>query len=94
MFRGPRLHRSLSTPATSSEPTAEGLYISPKNGQTAKQMWVDLYTCSGWAKSQSGFDPADLTSGAAPNDSARRNQLPTEILSPPLCSNKRISSMG
>jgi opacity protein-like surface antigen len=52
-------------------PTMEGLYISPKNGQNAKQMWSDRYACSDWAKSQSGVDPTKSTE--APTSAARRD---------------------
>ena len=37
----------------SSEPI-----VSPNNGQSAQQMSFDRYECYGWAKKQSGFDPA------------------------------------
>jgi len=40
-----------NAPAEAVGPTMEGLYISPKSGQSAKQMWSDRYACSGWAKS-------------------------------------------
>jgi opacity protein-like surface antigen len=54
-------------------PTTEGLYISPKNGQSAKQMWSDRYACSGWAKSQSGVDPTHSTEAAPTETGARRD---------------------
>ena len=37
----------------SSEPI-----VSPNNGQSAQQISFDRYECYGWAKKQSGFDPA------------------------------------
>jgi opacity protein-like surface antigen len=54
-----------NAPAEAVGPTTEGLYISPKTGQSAKQMWSDRYACSGWAKSQSGVDPTKSTEAAA-----------------------------
>jgi opacity protein-like surface antigen len=61
-----------STPTVG--PTAEGLYIAPKNGQSSKQMWADRYACSRWAKSQSGFDPTDRSSAATADSAAHRDQ--------------------
>ena len=62
-----------NAPAEAVGPTMEGLYISPKSGQSAKQMWSDRYACSGWAKSQSGVDPTKSTEASAPDGGARRD---------------------
>ena len=62
-----------NAPAEAVGPTMEGLYISPKNGQSAKQMWSDRYACSGWAKSQSGLDPTKSTETSTPDGGARRD---------------------
>src|SRR3984885_15753636 len=62
-----------NAPAEVVGPTAEGLYISPKAGQSAKQMWSDRYACSGWAKTQSGIDPTKSTEASAPDGGARRD---------------------
>jgi opacity protein-like surface antigen len=62
-----------NAPAEAVGPTTEGLYISPKNGQSAKQMWSDRYACSGWAKSQSGVDPTKSTEAPSTDTGARRD---------------------
>ncbi len=61
------------TPGNVGRPTAEGLVVSPKNGQSADQVWTDRYACSDWAKSQSGFDPIEpAPPGTDPTDLASR----------------------
>jgi hypothetical protein len=53
-------------------PAAAGgtyLHLEPKNGQTEQQQWSDRYECHKWARTQSGFDPTQQTSGAAPGES-------------------------
>src|SRR5262245_21348586 len=48
--------------------SALGLYVFPAKGQTADQQKQDEQACYGWAKEQSGIDPATVT---ANTDSAR-----------------------
>lgn len=56
---------SLSVPALAQNTPASGEpAISPKNGQSQDQLSRDRYECYGWAKQQSGFDPAQPGSGA------------------------------
>jgi Outer membrane protein beta-barrel domain len=45
--------------------------ISPSRGQDQQQVARDRYECYGWAKGQSGYDPALPTNGASP-DTYRR----------------------
>jgi len=45
--------------------------ISPSHGQDQQQIARDRYECYGWAKAQSGYDPAQPASGASP-DTYRR----------------------
>jgi Outer membrane protein beta-barrel domain len=68
---------SLSVPALAQYTPASGTasgepVISPKNGQSQDQLGRDRYECYGWAKQQSGFDPAQPGSGGAGPDLYRR----------------------
>jgi hypothetical protein len=68
---------SLSLPALAQNTPASGSgsgepVISPKNGQTQDQLSRDRYECYGWAKQQSGFDPAQARSGTGSPDLYRR----------------------
>jgi hypothetical protein len=68
---------SLSVPALAQYTPAPGTassepVISPKNGQSQEQLGRDRYECYGWAKQQSGFDPAQPGSGGAGPDLYRR----------------------
>ena len=64
---------SLSGPALAQNTPASGEpAISPKNGQSQDQLSRDRYECYGWAKQQSGFDPAQPGSGGAGPDLYRR----------------------
>jgi hypothetical protein len=40
--------------------------IYPAKGQSAKQQDKDKYACYGWARDQTGFDPAQAQQAAAP----------------------------
>jgi hypothetical protein len=40
--------------------------IYPAKGQSAKQQDKDKYACYGWAREQTGFDPAQAQQAAAP----------------------------
>ncbi len=40
--------------------SGQDLMVFPADGQDAKQQSQDEYTCYGWAKEQSGFDPMAL----------------------------------
>jgi len=40
--------------------------IYPAKGQSAKQQDKDKYACYGWARDQTGFDPAQVQQAAAP----------------------------
>ncbi len=46
-----------------SAPAADGFYMYPRTGQSATQQAADRYECSGWARSQTGFEGSrpDLT---------------------------------
>jgi hypothetical protein len=53
----------------------EGLYVTPKNGQTPDQQSKDRYECHSWAAAQTGFDPTLQAPGAgdqAQQDNYRR----------------------
>jgi hypothetical protein len=67
----------LSVPALAQYTPASGTasgepVISPKNGQSQEQLGRDRYECYGWAKQQSGFDPAQPGSGGAGPELYRR----------------------
>jgi hypothetical protein len=58
--------------ATPPDPIAPpDLIIYPKNGQSKDQQAADEYECHNWARSQSGFDPAETNGGLAPGDADR-----------------------
>jgi Outer membrane protein beta-barrel domain len=42
----------------------EGLYVTPRNGQTPDQESKDRYECHSWAAGQTGFDPTLQAPGA------------------------------
>ncbi len=69
----------VTTPPPQSAPptygpgsSGEGLYVTPRHGQTQEQQWTDRYACHGWAKGQTGYDP--IHPGATGGDDARRAQ--------------------
>ncbi len=42
------------------------MFIYPKEGQSNEQMEQDKYSCYGWAKKQTGFDPMEVPQATAP----------------------------
>src|ERR1700759_2397008 len=61
---------AMSTPALAQNTPAPGTapgepVISPKSGQSQDQLARDRYECYGWAKQQSGFNPAQPAGGRA-----------------------------
>jgi hypothetical protein len=54
--------------ATPSPPPSshEDLIIYPKNGQDAARQAADRYDCHSWARTQTGFDPTQVTAGVPP----------------------------
>lgn len=62
-------------PGTPPADPATQPYIHPRNGQTEQQQWIDRYACSSWAKTQSGFDPANpAATSTFSEDAAHREQ--------------------
>jgi hypothetical protein len=63
---------SLPAAAQSSSPPVKGmastvgLYVYPKNSQSATQQLTDESQCYSNAKTQTGYDPNTTTTGAAP----------------------------
>jgi opacity protein-like surface antigen len=53
------LAQNPPAPAESAAVRSGDLLITPKNGQNRDQLWRDRYDCYGWAKTQSGYDPAN-----------------------------------
>src|SRR5262249_8980475 len=53
-----------------------GLYAFPSNNQTKDQQLLDEQQCWGWAKEQTGIDPATLK--ANPDSAARATQAKTD----------------
>ncbi len=45
---------------------SQDLFIYPNKGQSKEQMDKDKYECYGWAKEQTGFDPATAPQSAVP----------------------------
>ena len=63
--------RESATAQTSSPPikgmaSTVGLYVYPKNGQTASKQLTDESQCYSNAKTQTGYDPNATTTAAAP----------------------------
>jgi hypothetical protein len=55
---------------------ADGLSLTPPNGQTPQQLVTDRTTCESWSKGQTGFDITLPTGGVAPSDyTVRREQF-------------------
>lgn len=66
------------TPAQSASVAhfADGLSITPQNGQSADQQIADRTACEAWAKGQTGFDIAQPTGGVSPGEyTSRRLQF-------------------
>jgi len=72
----PAIAQYVATPGPDQQPAprpgtrTEEPSISAKNGQTQEQLWADRYACHVWAKSQSGFDPAQQGGGVSPSGNA------------------------
>lgn len=55
---------------------ADGLSITPQNGQSREQQATDRTACESWSKGQTGFDITQPTGGVGPNEyTARREQF-------------------
>lgn len=52
--------------ATEQPPEQARLFAYPKNGQSEQQQATDKVQCRTWARGQSGYNPADAASVAAP----------------------------
>jgi hypothetical protein len=57
----------LVNQAAAQQPSATSLFVYPKNSQSADQQARDRFECHQWAKDQSGFDPTQPGSAAAPD---------------------------
>ena len=72
LFLTGNLAGSLSAAAQSSSPPIKGmastvgLYVYPKNGQSASKQLTDESQCYSNAKTQTGYDPNATTTAAAP----------------------------
>jgi hypothetical protein len=56
----------LLNQTAAAQPSATSLFVYPKNGQSADQQSRDRFECHTWARDQSGFDPTQPGSAAAP----------------------------
>ena len=52
--------------AATQPPAATELFAYPKNGQSEQQQATDKAQCRTWARGQTGYNPADATTEAAP----------------------------
>ena len=61
----PALAQSTGADAAPGTPTTVtgGLYVSPKNGQSADQQASDRYACYSWAVKETNFDPSTSSGG-------------------------------
>jgi uncharacterized protein DUF6515 len=65
----------VDPPADAANPSAapithDELIIYPKNGQDASRQAADRYDCHSWARSQTGFDPTQVSGGVPAADAA------------------------
>jgi hypothetical protein len=73
----------LAAPAFAQTPTptagaypADGLAITPQNGQNAQQVQTDRLACEAWSKGQAGFDVTQPTGGVPSGEfTSRREQF-------------------
>jgi len=56
--------------AADQPPAQTELFAYPKNGQSQQQQATDKAQCREWARGQSGYNPADATTEAAPAGAA------------------------
>lgn len=61
---------SLLSAILLSGPTLADPIIYPAQGQTNQQIEQDKYQCYSWAKNNSGFDPMNASTSAAPQSSS------------------------
>jgi hypothetical protein len=61
---------ALISEATSA--MANDLIVFPANDQTPEQMEQDKYSCYGWAKGQTGFDPMAVPTASTPPPSQQK----------------------
>ena len=54
-------------------PSAERIFVYPRQGQSEEQQAKDRYECHSWAVSQTGYDPTQPSTGDMPE--AQRNQM-------------------
>ncbi len=59
---------------TLADAQADAPTVTPKNGQSAQQVWTDRYECYQWAVSQSGYDPNRPGSAAAAGTESLQSQ--------------------
>jgi hypothetical protein len=62
----PRRFVSIVCVVAASSLAADDLYIYPAKGQTPEQQEQDKYSCYGFAKAQTGFDPMAAPTATAP----------------------------
>ena len=58
--------------ASPQPPSADSMFIYPKNGQGPEQQSRDRYECHRWAADQTGFDPTRPAGGVAPDTAAAK----------------------
>jgi hypothetical protein len=59
-------------PASTQAPLGDELFIYPKQGQSEEQQARDRYECHSWARSQTGFDPTQVSGGVPAEQSRAR----------------------
>jgi len=62
-----------AAPATSGT-FADGLSITPQNGQSSEQQIADRTACEAWSKGQTGFDITQPTGGVSPSNYTSRRE--------------------
>ncbi len=69
--------------ATRQPPAATELFAYPKNGQPEQQQATDKAQCRAWARGQSGYNPADAATEAAPAATAPAATAPAVTANEP-----------
>jgi opacity protein-like surface antigen len=65
---------ALTLTPNSGAISADGLAISPQNGQTSQQVDADRLACESWSKGQTGFDVTQTTGGVPSGEFASRRE--------------------
>jgi hypothetical protein len=60
----------IDSAGATQAPPSDGIFVYPKNGQSAEQQARDRYECHHSAVEQTGYDPTQTTGGVSPEAAA------------------------